>query len=237
MKIIVFLLLIVQVFFAREFYSKAKPYEQYDIASDVSGKVLFVNTKAIGTVLSADELIVKLDDEVDLIDMEQSKLKLKNMKKIYSIESSILDSFKKVSSKSKYDKKNEHIKVLNVQSNIFDITTKLSLLKHDIKSKNLNEKKDTYVSDIYVTNGDFVNKGTLLYRTYDLSQAKLEFFVPISISEDIKSKTIYLDDVKTDFVISKLHKVANDEYITSYKCEIIIPTPENFSKIIRIDFR
>ena len=71
----------------------------------------------------------------------------------------------------------------------------------------------------------------------DISKGKLTFYIPISKAKTIKSKTIYLDDKKTDLKISKLYTIADTEHISAYKCEIDIPSPATFSNLTKISFK
>lgn len=78
---------------------------------------------------------------------------------------------------------------------------------------------------------------TLLYEAKDLSKAKLEIFIPINDVESLMSKTIYLDNEATDLKIDKVYKVADATHISSYKAEIIVNNPKQFSKLVKIEFK
>lgn len=229
------LLLLSTIGFASEYYAKVEPVSIYNVKSSVSGKVLYVN-KDIESKNIKNDTIVKIDANVNKIDLKQSKIKLKGLKDILTIEKNTLNSFKKVSSKSRFDKDNQRIKILNVTSSISDLETKIATLNDLITNKTLKEQ-NKYIYNIAVEIGDYVNPGTLLYTAMDLTKGKLEIYIPISKANDIKTKTIYLNDVKTDLKISKLYTVSDTKHISSYKCEINIPTPKKFSSLTKIEFR
>ena len=94
-----------------------------------------------------------------------------------------------------------------------------------------------YIYNIAVEVGDYVNPGVLLYTVMDLSKAKVEIFIPIDDIKNISNKSIYIDGTKTDLKISKLYTVADTTHISSYKCEIIIPNPTQFSSLVKVEFR
>jgi len=223
------------VCFASEYYAKATPINTYNVKSSVSGKVVYVNNE-IESKNATNSLIVKIDDKVNKIDLQQSQMKLKNLEEILKLEKGTLESYKKVSSKSKFDKDNQKIKILNIESSISDIKTRIETLQDSIQNKNLSEK-DTYVFDIAVEIGDYVNPGTSLYTAMDLSYGKLEIFIPINDAKSITTKDIYLNGKKSDLKISKLYRVADVKHISSYKCEIIIPTPKRFSSLYKVEFK
>ena len=229
------LLLLSTIGFASEYYAKVEPVSIYNVKSSVSGKVLYVN-KDIESKNIKNDTIVKIDANVNKIDLKQSKIKLKGLKDILTIEKNTLNSFKKVSSKSRFDKDNQRIKILNVTSSISDLETKIATLNDLITNKTLKEQ-NKYIYNIAVEIGDYVNPGTLLYTAMDLTKGKLEIYIPISKANEIKTKTIYLNDVKTDLKISKLYTVSDTKHISSYKCEINIPTPKEFSSLTKIEFR
>ena len=234
-KIIGGLLFLTTLLNANEYFAKLEPIKIYNIKSAVSGKVVYINNNIESKNIQSD-IILKIDNNVNNIDLKQSKIKLKNLKEILSLEKNTLGSFKRVSSKSKFDKDNQKIKILNISSSISDLETKIATLKDTI-SKKVFREKNRYVYDIVVEIGDYVNPGSLLYTTMDITKGKLEIYIPIGQAKQIRSKTIYIDGVKTNLKISKLYDIADTKHISSYKCEIVIDNPKQFSRLIKIEFR
>jgi multidrug resistance efflux pump len=234
-KIVSGLLLLSSISFATSYFAKVEPINSYNIKSSVSGKVIYANS-ALESKAVNNAMVVKLDDSVDTIDLEQSEKKLENMQQILKLQDNTLESFKRVSSKSQFDRDNQKIVILNTSSTINDLKTKIATLKDTIKNKNLNEK-NSYIYDVAVEVGDYVTPGTLLYTAMDLSKGKVEIFIPIDDATTIQDKEIYLNDEKSDLKIAKLYDVADSKHISSYKCEIIIPNPKTFSKLVKIEFK
>lgn len=235
-NIIVFLFLTTATLFANEYYAKVEPIHTYKVKASVSGKVTFVDKDLESKSLKESKLIVKIDDTVNQIDLQQSEVKLKALLEVQKLEEENLERFKQVSSKSKYDRDNQKIKILNAVSTVSDLKTKIATLKDTIGNKNLYEK-DLYIYDIAVEEGDYVNPGTELYTAMDLKNGKLEIFIPIDQAATIKTKTIYIDGEQTTLKISKLYDVADTQHISSYKCEIILPDPKNFSSLRKVEFK
>ncbi|MCD4758158.1 MAG: HlyD family secretion protein [Arcobacteraceae bacterium] len=234
-KIVSGLLLLSSISFATTYFAKVEPINSYTVKSSVSGKVIYANS-ALESKIAQNAMVVKLDDSVDLIELEQSQEKLGNMQQVLKLQDNTLESFKRVSSKSQFDRDNQKIVILNTASTINDLKTKIATLKDTIKNKNLSEK-NSYIYDVSVEVGDYVTPGTLLYTAMDLSKGKVEIFIPIDDAATIQDKEIYLDDKKSDLKIAKLYDVADSKHISSYKCEIIIPSPEKFSKLVKIEFK
>jgi hypothetical protein len=220
---------------ANEYFSKAQPLEIYNIKSAVSGKIIYINDSIKGSKVT-NATIVKIDSKVDKVELKQTKNKIKRYKEIIKIEKGTLKKFEKIKSKSQVDKDNQKIKVLNIENQLSDLIVKKTILEDKIDKKLLVENK-RYISSINVKVGDFVNPGTLLYTADDLSKAKLEIFLPIHNAKMQSKKTIYINGKKTTYKINKLYKVADTKHISSYKCEIIIDKPKNFSKLVKIEFK
>jgi len=234
-KIMSLVILLSSSIIASEYYAKLNPVNTYTIKSAVSGQIIYVNND-IESHKANNSTIVQIDSNINNEDLKQSNIKLQNLKEILKIEKGILKSFNKVSSKSRFDKDNQRIKIFNMASNISDLETKIATLKDAISKKILIEK-DNYIYDISVEIGDYVNPGVVLYSSMDLSAGKLDIYIPIDKANEIQTKVIYLDGQKTDLKISKLYKIADSTHISSYKCEIIVPAPTSFSNLVKIEFK
>ena len=235
MKKLALLLLTISATFATEYYAKLEPIQSYMIKAATNGKVIFTN-EAIEGKKASNSVIVELDSYVDKIDLEQTRMKLKAVNEMMKIEDANYKRMLKVSSKSGFEKDTQKLKVINLETTKADLLTKIANLKDSLKNKKLVEN-NKYIYEISVKKGDYVNAGTLLYETKDISKGKLEIFVPISDIKTIKNKTIYLDDKKTDLKINKIYEIADSKHISSYKCEILIDNPKTFSRLIKIEFK
>ena len=221
--------------YASSYYAKSEPIFTYNVKSSVSSKVLYVNND-IESKNANDTVIIRLDDSIDKINLKESNVKLINLNKILVLEKNTLKSFSKVSSKSRFDKDNQKIKILNISSNISDLKTKIATFKNSIQNKTLIEKNN-YIDNIAVEIGDYITPGKILYTAHDISKAKLVIYIPIKEIEDIKNRIIVLNDKETKLKITKLYKVADKKHLSSVKCEINIDTPVQLSKLIKVEFK
>jgi len=235
MKKILLYVLLVNSLFAQEYYAKIEALNAYSVKAAVNGKIIFSNTKIEG-MFAKNTLIIQIDDSLDLMDLKQSKYKRSLINKMISIEDENYSRLKKVSSKSIFEKETQKLKVINLQSNKADLDTKIATLKDRIKNKKLYEKSN-YIFNIHVKEGEYVNPGTLLYESKDLSKGKVELFIPIDDAKDIKKKLIYVNDKKTNLKISTLYEVADAKHISSYKAVIILEDVKKFSSLAKIEFK
>ncbi len=235
MRCLIIFLIIVNLAYASVYYAKLEPINSYQIKASVSGKVIFSNDELEGK-LANNSIVIEIDSYVDKIDLEQTQNKLKSINNMISIEQRNFERLTKVSSKSEFEKDIQKIKVINLETSKADTLIKIANLKDSIKNKRLIEKSN-YIYSINVKEGNYVTPGTLLYEAKDLSKGKLEIFVPIADIEKIKTKDIYIDDVKSNIKISKIFDVADSEHISSYKLEIHIKNPKKFSRLVKIEFK
>lgn len=235
MKIVWLCLLFISSIFANEYYAKLEPIESYEVKSAVSGKVIFSNSKLEGSKAN-NSVVIEIDSVVNKVELEQSRNKLKYIDEMLKIENNNYNRLNQVSSKSEFEKDTQKLKVINLESSKADMIIKIEGLKDTISNKKLIEKSN-YIYNISVKEGDYVNPGTLLYEAKDLSKGKLEIFVPIASINEVKNKEIYLDGEKSDVKISKIYDVADSVNISSYKVELVLDNVDNFSRLVKIEFK
>ncbi len=263
MKILVFLVISLNLVLAEVYYSRVEPFEKYSIKASASGEITFSNLGIEGK-FSKNKLIVQMDDRVNKIDLKNSRDKLsilnenlkvlneeiKNLGEMVRIKEDNYKKTKKLKTKSKIEKdlslydllssKNSLLqtkeKLLNIKSQKEDVSYKIESLKDTIEKKSI-YAKDLYIYKLNVKRGDFVNLGTPIFEAQDISKAKLTFFISKDDLESIKNKKVYLDSKESKFKIDKIYRVADSEFISSYKAEIYIPAPKLFSKLVKIELK
>ncbi len=235
MRYLFVFLVLISSLFSMEFYAKLEPINNYSVKSAVSGKVIYTNDEIEGKFAN-NSIVVKIDSEVNEVELKQSLNKLESINQMIDIQQKNYERLLKISSKSGFEKDTQKLNVINLESSKADMLIKIATLKDTIKNKKLMEKNN-YIYNIAVEKDDYVNPGTLLYEAKDLSKGKLEIYVPIADVDTIKTKTIYIDDEKTDLKINKIYDVADSKHISSYKCEIIINNPKTFSRLVKIEFK
>lgn len=258
------LLLLTPLFlFAKVHYAKVEPYETIILKSAVSAQVTKANIKLEGSTLSTT--IIKLDDKLDNIKLHSSKKSLTLLQRMINtnetILSALLDSLNRqeeyyqrietIASASRTQKDNAFYAYTNAKTQYFstkekidslkkqklDLNYEIARLKDSISKKSI-KIKNKFLYKLLVNKGDFVNMGTPLAQVQDLSKGKLVLFLESAELEDIKSKTIYIDGQASKFKISKIWKVADEKFISSYRTEIVINNPKNdFSKLLKVEFK
>lgn len=235
MKILLMFFFLIGSIFANEYYAKIEPIQSYVVKAATSGEVIYTNDDIEGK-FAKNSVIVELNSTVDRVDLEQTQNKLQLFNQMIEIEQNNYERLKKVTTRSDFDKDSQLLKSINLQSTKADLIIKIAQLKETIAKKRLVEN-NLYIYSISVKKGDYVNAGTLLYEAKDLSKGKLEVYIPIADAKEIQQKQIYLNDEASNLKISKIYKVADAKNISSYKVEIIIDEPKEFSSLVKIEFK
>ena len=250
--------------FSKVHYAKVEPLETITLKAAVSAQVTLTKTSLEGTKIH-NSTIIKLDDKLDHIKIKSSKESLKLIQSMIRTNQQILSSLNEsmsrqeayygrisnIGSASKTQKDNAFYAYTNSQTQYFSTKEKIDSLKKqklDLKyeiarlqdsiSKKSISIKNKFLDKLLVSAGDFVNMGTPLAKVQDLSSAKLVLFLEAKELEDIKSKTIYIDDEASDYKVTKVWQVADEKFISSYRTEIRIQNPKkNFSKLLKVEFK
>jgi len=224
--------------FVNNYYATLEPIETYNIKSNVSGKVLFINRKLEATV-AHNEILVHIDDEIDKKQLRYLNQKINIINNMLNIETDNYNAIKNLATKSKLEKDNSKLKILNVKSTLNDLLTKKLTLENTIANKTI-KSPNTYIYKFLVNKGDFVNFGSPLFIAKKINQGKLTIYLSNDELKNIKNKIIYINDKPTKLTISKIFAIADEQKISSYKCEIVVNQPlklAKFSQLLKINFK
>jgi len=261
---VIFALIIPTLLFSKIHYAKVEPYETYTIKSAVAGEIKVAKIELEGKNVK-NAVIVQLDDKLDKIDLKFSREKLNILDRMLQINQETLvateeslqreeDYYLRIESlstipKSKRDSAfysyiNTKTKYLSIKEKIeslkqekLNLKYKIDTLKDRIEKKRVSVK-NRFLYKLLVHKRDFVNIGTPLATLNNLTKAKLILFLEDDEVIGIKSKSIYIDGKKTSYKFSKIWKVTDEKFISSYRAEIIIKNPKyKFSKLLKIEIK
>lgn len=259
-----FLLLAPLLLFSKVHYAKVEPFENITLKAAVSAQVQNTQLSLEGTNVQS-ATIIQLDDKLDKIKLNSNRASLKLVESMLKTNQNILaalgSSLKRqkayynrisnISSASKTQKDNAFYGYTNAKTQYFSTKEKIDSLKKQrldlnyesarledsIAKKNI-RVKNKFIYKLLVNKGDFVNMGTPLVQLKDLTAAKLVLFLETAELENIQNKTIYINDKASKYTISKIWKVADEKFISSYRTEITIKNPkEHFSKLLKVEFK
>ena len=250
--------------FAKVHYAKVEPYESVVLKSAVSAQVVEVDLGAEGKMIG-DKEVIRLDDHLDQIDLTASMKSLEMLRTMLNINQEIVSSLGDIlkrqkdyyerlnrlttASKTQKDNafsgfvsaKNQYLstkeKIETLKKQILDMEYKIARLKDSIDKKSIHPK-ERYLYKLAVRKGDFVNPGSPLATIQDHTRAKLTLFLEPSELEAIEKKQVFIDGKKTGYKIDKVWNSADEKFISSYRAEIYIDTPEgHFSRLVKVELK
>ena len=263
LKILGLLLFLTTLAFSNVYYSKVQPYEIRDIASNVSGQVIYTNENMIGKKLSK-KAFIKIDDALDRDELKSIREKLQYLQATLETNKEILKNleqalkrkkanFKRIESlsiKSKVEKDREFYDVVGSQNSYLATQKEINSLKTNISDLNLREKQlvksinDKNIAaegfvlySIKVKPGSVVNLGTPLASVADVSKAILTIYLDGDDLQNLNKRTLYINGKKSNYKISRISKIADTKNISRYKAQIIIKAPQVFSKVFKIELK
>jgi hypothetical protein len=248
---------------ASEYYSKVEPYRFYTLQSNVSGLIVMSDEDLEGKKLGKGDFI-RIDDDLDQKELRLLKAKKVNLEKSLELNQKMADNLSLMISKK--NENYERIKDLPIKSNVekdkefFDLSVtqnqelstlekletigsqlndtqlRLEQLNRSIQDKHI-QAKDMVLYKLHVKKGQVVNPGMNLAEIADISKAKLTIFLNRNALENVHKKTIYINEQPTKYKIDKIWPLSDAEHISSYKTEILIKAPEQFSQLYKIEFK
>ena len=140
---------------------------------------------------------------------------------IWSVENSYLNTQKEINS---------------LKTQISDLELRQAQLQRNVNDKTLSAK-DFVLYSIEVKVGQVVSPSTPLAKIADTSKALLTIYLDETDVLNATNKVVYIDDKKTDYKISRILNIADSKNISKYKAQIIIKSPELFSKLAKIELK
>ena len=263
MKNIILYLILSIGLMASEYYSKAEPYRFYTLQSNVMGLITKSDESLEGKKLS-DEYFIIIDDDLDQKELKLLRQKKLNLEKSLALNEKMANNLSVMIEKKSANY--ERIKDLPIKSNIekdkefFDLSTtqnqelstlervetirsqlsdtqlRLEQLKRSISDKHL-RAENMVLYKLYVKKGQVVSPGMNLAEVADVTRAKLTIFLNTDELKEIEQKKIYLNGRPTEYTIDKIWPLSDAEHISSYKTEILIEAPRQFSTLYKIEFK
>jgi len=132
-------------------------------------------------------------------------------------------------------------KIISLKKTILDLGYKIAMLKDAIAKKHI-ALPGKYLYKLMVHTGEFAAPGLPLATVSDVTRAQLIVYIDRDELQDaegkkITDKTIYIDGQPTQLKIDRLWKVADSQYISSYRARIVLLPKYPFSKLVKIEFK
>ncbi|MGE4418563.1 MAG: HlyD family secretion protein [Sulfurimonas sp.] len=263
MRIFIVVVLLFSFCHAKVYYAKVEPYEMRDISSNVSGLVVSADEALIGRVLSSRPYI-EIDSEVDVKELRLTREKLMYIKNSLEINEAVLvnledslvkkrENYRKIEPlkfKSSVEKDREFYDLItsenlylntrkeiqNLKVQISDLQLREVQLEKSIKDKKL-VAEGFVLYEMLVKPGQVVGMAAPLAKVADVSKALLSVYLDESDVLNAKEKIVYIDEKKTSYRVSRLLNIADSKNISKYMAQIVIDSPELFSKLVKVELK
>ncbi len=132
-------------------------------------------------------------------------------------------------------------KIITLQKQILDLQYKKEMLDDLIAKKHI-AMPGAYLYALMVHTGEFAAPGLPMAVVQDVTRAQLILYLdPDEIvdaeGKKIQQKTIYIDGRPTQLKLDRIWKVADTQYISSYRARIVMLPKYPFSKLLKIEFK
>jgi len=225
---------------ASTYLAKIEPYDFYQIKSSLSGIVTFVNKKNEFSFIKQEMLLIRLDTKYEDIFLENLEDSLKVQMEIQNIHHQNFKKKSKVKHISEYEKSQEKLLLLNSKQTLLNIKKDIKKLTYQRDKKSF-FVKNLYVNEVFVNKDGFVDVGDSLYELYDISKIKLTLFIKAEDMPLLKNTTLYVNNIKNDFIIEKVAKVRDLKRVSTYKVILIKSDFDKknieFGQIVTVEFK
>ncbi len=248
--------------FAAVHMAQVEPYVLYQIKSSVSGSVVESKWTMEGKEVKNEPVILidniqesirikslraKKSSLIKTIKIEQKNLQ--NLKKIKEIKKRNYERIKNLSTKSQSEKDrrlseylnantlylNQLAKIENLKIQLADIEENIGILQDQISKKRI--ILSGYIYKIYPKRGDFVSPGTPLAETADTSRGKITIYLDKEELKKLGKNSIYIDSKPRNVEILSVKKIPDKVHITQYEVQILIPEPEIFGNLVKVEIK
>ncbi len=256
------LLCIATLLMAKVHTVRLEPMQIYHIKAAVAAPVVQARDDLEGKRVES-QLVVRLDDKIDRANLRtlQTKLSLlqdiikitqasvANLQETMQLRRKDFERIKDLTTKSRYEKdqrkaayllaKNSYLgakeKLKNLLIQRSDIELSIARTKDRIAKKNI--KVSGYVYKVYPRAGDMAAMGAPLVDVADTSKARAVLYLTPQEVKNLPTKHIYIDGKRTNLKFAKLLKITDQNYITQYRAELILPAPKLFDQFITVEIR
>ena len=239
-KILIILVFSFGFLFAKEYMAKIEAFEKYEIKSQTSGRVEFVNKELESQFVKMNKTLIQINSKDEEIELEKQKNSLAVQREIVKIKQRNYSAKNRISQMSRYEKEREKLDFLESKKELVLIQEEIKRLKNEISKKKL-EVKNKYIHKIYVNKSEYVTLGDNLYDSFDISKQKITLYLTLDEIKNMDEKSVYIDGLKSDFRIHKILKIKDEIRVSRYKVEFIKENKELenyfFDKIVKVELR
>lgn len=239
-KIILASVLLFSSIFAKDYMAKIEPFEKYEIKSETSGVIKFVDKSLESTFVKMNQILIEINSDDEKIELQKQKESLAVQNEIVKIREKNYNSKNRIVNMSRYEKNNEKLDFLESKKELVSLKQEIKRLKREINKKTLNVQ-NRYIHNIYINKDEYVNQEEKLFDSFDISKQKITLYLSLEEIESLSSKRVFIDGKESSFKVHKVSKVKDEVRVSRYKVEFIKNNKdlENyfFDKIVKVQLK
>ena len=251
------------VLWAGSYTAKVEPINSVTLKAAAAGAVIEAPRRLEGTRLQHTR-IVRLDDAMDRKRLQQAQNDKVLLERMIALNEATLEIERETAARQKrYYERMRHLstasqtqkdnafnayaaaqnranaleeKILSLRQQLNATETTIAQLKDTIDKKNV--VASGYLFRLMVRQGEYVAPGTPLARVDRIDKAKLVIYVSREETDDIKKKRVFLNGNPTEYRVSKVWRVTDDTYLSSYRVEIDINASDyRFGDLVNVELK
>ncbi|WP_456392629.1 hypothetical protein [Nitratifractor sp.] len=250
---------------AGEHYARVEPWERVTLKAAASGTILEANTSLEGKMIDRAR-VIRIDDRIDRQELESARRSRELIAQTLELTRKMLPGlreswkrqagyFKRMStlstaSQTQKDQayqamvsaENQYLstkeKALNLEKSLLDLDNRIATLADRIAKKNVT-LTNRYLYKLMVRAGEYATPGLPLAVVDDLSRAKLVLYLaPDELAPAREGGHLWIEGKKSDLAFSKIWRVTDEKYLSSYRAEIELPAGRYpFSSLVKVEIR
>ncbi len=238
--ILVLVLFFSTTLFSKEYMVQIEPFKSYEIKSQTSGVIKFVNDKLESKFIKMNEVLVQINSIDEKIELKKQKDSLNIQNQIIKIKQKNYQAKKRIKQLSLYDKNSERLSLLESKKELISTTQEIKKLQNEINKK-IFKVDNRYINEIFINQGEYVNEGDKLFDMFDISNLKIVLYLSHKEIELLDKNSIYIDGKKSDFKTYKIRKIKDEIKVSRYKVEFIKKNEKLddyfFNKIVKVEIK
>lgn len=210
---------------AKDYSAVETPFEEVLISSETSGKIVKLNKDIEKTIFNGN--VLSINNNIEKKELEIIKNKIKILEQKVEIKNKQYKNILQLSSKSDTEKDNVLIELLNIKFELETLSNNKITLEDTINKKefNINNK---YIKEFLVSEGEYVNTGTNLFKIEDISKSIIKLYVDKEDIEKFKNNKFKINGIENkEYNIYKIDKTANENYVGSYEISLTKEIKDN----------
>jgi len=228
-----FLLLFTLPLLAGSYKARLEPLERVTIAAEASGQIVTLDQS--DELKTLDKTVLVIDHALESQELENNLAKLKLLRDQIRIKQRQYNRIKDLKGQSLFTKERYQSELLALRMQKSDLENQIARLKDIIRKKEI-ALHDRYLKKLYVRKGTFVAPGVKLMDVEDLSGSRIVIYVDAKDRKGIESKPIMIDGKKEHgYSIQKAAKTTDDQYISSYRVELVKKGDAPFGRIVTVE--